>query len=100
MRIYSEVGECHIPAYVTSRMTPGTCCLIFGRWYEPSAVKTELMPDGIDTRGGCNLLIASDFFDDALGSCLNSGLVEIEKLDPVLKLDTTRDFVLGEGGLK
>ena len=78
VRVYSSAGECIVPAYVTSRMTPGVCCLIFGRWYEPSAVKSERMPYGIDMRGDCNFLIPSEFHDDVLGSILCNALVEIE----------------------
>jgi anaerobic dimethyl sulfoxide reductase subunit A len=100
VRVYSDSGECHIPAYVTSRMIPGTCCVIFGRWYEPSGVKSDLMPDGVDMRGDCNVLISSDFYGDALGACLSNGLVEVEKLEPDLRLENVKNFVLGEGGLR
>ena len=100
VRVFSDSGECHIPAYVTSRMTPGVCCIIFGRWYEPSGVKTELMPDGVDMRGDCNLLISPNFYGDALGACLSNGLVEVQKLEPDLQLDLVSDYVLGEEGLQ
>ncbi len=87
VHVHSTVGECLLTAYVTSRMTPGVCCIIFGRWYEPSGIKTELMPGGIDTRGDCNFLIPSDFYDDVLGADLNNALVQIELAEDYLKLD-------------
>ena len=50
----------------------GVCCIIFGRRYEPSAVKSERMPYGIDMRGDCNFLIPSEFRDDVLAPvCAN-----------------------------
>jgi anaerobic dimethyl sulfoxide reductase subunit A len=87
VHVYSEVGECQVTAYVTSRLTPGVCCIIFGRWYTPSGMKTEKMPGGIDTRGNCNMLIPSEFYDDVLGALLCNALVEIESAEPVLRLD-------------
>lgn len=81
VRVFNSAGEAIIPAYVTSRMLPGVCCIIFGRWYEPSAVKTERMPEGIDMRGNCNFFIPTEFHDDVLGSILCNALVEIECLD-------------------
>lgn len=87
VHVYSSVGESILPAYVTSRMTPGVCCVIFGRWYEPNGMKTEKMPGGIDTNGDCNLLIPDDFYDDVLGALLCNALVEIEAVEPVLHLD-------------
>ncbi len=87
VRVYSTVGECVVTAYVTSRMTPGVCCIIFGRWYEPSEVKTELMPGGVDRNGDCNMLIPSDFYDDVLGALLCNALVQIESVEPVLHLE-------------
>ena len=87
VRVFSEAGESMLTAYVTSRMTPGVCCIIFGRWYEPSGIKTERMPGGVDRNGDCNMLIPSDFADDVLGALLCNALVEIEAADPVLHLD-------------
>lgn len=88
VRVYSTVGECQVTAYVTSRMTPGVCCIIFGRWYEPSSTKSELMPGGIDMNGDCNMLIPSDFYDDVRGALLCNALVEIESLETNLHLNT------------
>lgn len=86
VRVYSPCGEVVVPAYVTSRMSPGVCCLPFGRYYEPSKVKTDLMPDGVDMRGNCNFLIKSEFYDDVLGTLPCNALVEVESFDPVLDL--------------
>lgn len=79
VRVYNEAGEVVLPAYVTSRLTPGVVCLPFGRQYEPNKVKTELMPEGIDRRGSCNFLIPLDYKDSIRGSLLSNALVEIEK---------------------
>jgi anaerobic dimethyl sulfoxide reductase subunit A len=89
--VHNEVGQCMMPAYVTSRMTPGVCAVLFGRWYEPSGVKTDIMPDGIDMRGDCNILIPSDFHDDVLGACLDGALVEIEKAEAKLNLERLQE---------
>ena len=84
--VHNAVGQCIMPAYVTNRMSPGTCAVLFGRWYEPSGIKTDIMPDGIDMRGNCNVLIPSDFHDDVLGACLDGALVEVSSLDAQLNL--------------
>ncbi len=89
--VENEVGQCIVPAYVTSRMSPGTCAILFGRWYEPSAVKTDIMPEGIDTRGNCNFLVPSDFHDDVLGAALDGALVEIQSLDAKLNLERLQE---------
>lgn len=81
---YNDTGQCMLPAYVTSRLMPGVCCMIFGRNYEPSNVKTELMPDGIDRAGSCNILINDDHFDARRGVLLTNALVEIQKADRAL----------------
>lgn len=81
VRVFNDAGEIMVPAYVTSRMTPGVTCVIFGRWQEHSSFKTELSPQGIDTRGNCNFLIKDEFYDDILGALLCSDLVEIEKAE-------------------
>jgi len=49
-----------MPAYVTSKVVPGTVNIFHGGWYIPGKTKTALMPDGIDTRGAANLLIHYD----------------------------------------
>lgn len=87
VRVANDVGECLVSAYVTSRLTPGVTCLIFGRQYEPASVKTDLMPDGIDRAGSCNFLIPGEHFDARRGSLLCNSMVQIEKMEqhnPVL----------------
>lgn len=81
VRVFNDAGEILVPAYVTSRMTPGVTCVIFGRWQEHSKFKTSLSPQGIDTRGNCNFLIKDEFYDDVLGCLLCSDLVEIERAE-------------------
>lgn len=82
--VHNGVGQIVVPAYVTNRMSPGTCAVLFGRWYEPSGIKTDLMPEGIDMRGNCNVLVPSDFHDDVLGACLDGALVEISPFEAKL----------------
>lgn len=79
--VHNDVGQCMLPAYVTSRLTPGVCCMIFGRNYEPSEFKTDLMPEGIDRAGSCNILIPDEHFDARRGALLTNALVEISKAD-------------------
>jgi anaerobic dimethyl sulfoxide reductase subunit A len=75
----SDVGQCLVPAYVTSRLMPGVSCMIFGRNYEPSEIKTAIMPDGIDMAGSCNFLISDDHFGARRGILLCSGMIDIIK---------------------
>lgn len=91
VRVFNDVGEIHLPAYVTSRLMPGVTCMIFGRYYEPNGVKTNLMPTGIDTRGNCNALISSEFYDDVLGVLRCNALVEIQNLEPILNLENLKE---------
>jgi anaerobic dimethyl sulfoxide reductase subunit A len=81
--VYSDRGEMIIPAYVTSRIMPGVTCVIFGRQYAPSNVKTDLMPDGVDRRGSCNFLISNDHHEARRGVLLNNALCEVVKADAV-----------------
>jgi anaerobic dimethyl sulfoxide reductase subunit A len=83
--VYNDVGQSVVPAYVTSRLTPGVTCLIFGRNYHPSRVQTEVMPEGIDRRGSCNLFIPIDYQDDVRGALLCNALVEVKKMDVALE---------------
>lgn len=78
---YNDAGEVMVPAYVTSRMTPGCACLIFGRYYSPSAIKTEKMPDGIDRWGNCNFLIPNNQHDDIIGPILCAALIDVKRVD-------------------
>jgi anaerobic dimethyl sulfoxide reductase subunit A len=82
VRVYSEYGELVLPAYVTPRITPGVVDVMHSAWYTPSKVKTALMPDGIDRRGGCNYLIG-DWWENKPDhhSCIMSEAVEVERFD-------------------
>ena len=96
VRVFSDCGEVQVTAYVTSRVTPGVTVLPFGRWYEPNGVKTDLMPDGIDTRGDCNFLISDDHYGDVKGSILCNALVQVEKLSPATLIANVSQFIQGE----
>jgi anaerobic dimethyl sulfoxide reductase subunit A len=77
VRVYNEVGEMILPAYVTSRIVPGVVCIHSGGWYLPSQVKTNLNPDGIDIRGNCNIL-THDYLYPGM-SMPGASLVEVQK---------------------
>jgi len=79
--VSNDKGQCLLPAYVTSRLTPGVACIIFGRQYEPSNIKTEVMPDGIDLAGSCNFLLDHKHYRARRGILLCSGLVQIESAE-------------------
>jgi anaerobic dimethyl sulfoxide reductase subunit A len=54
VHIYNDQGEMIIPAYVTSRVVPGTGAIFETSFYTPNSTKTASMPLGIDVRGSCN----------------------------------------------
>jgi len=60
VRVFDDQAEIIMPAYVTSKVVPGTVNIFHGGWYTPNKTKTALMPEGIDTRGAANLLIHYD----------------------------------------
>jgi len=60
VRVSDDQAEIIMPAYVTSKVVPGTVNIFHGGWYTPNRTKTALMPEGIDTRGAPNLLIHYD----------------------------------------
>lgn len=78
---FNEAGEVMVPAYVTSRISPGCACLIFGRYYEPNGMKTEKMPDGIDRWGNCNFLTPNNQYGDIIGPLLCAALIDVKKAD-------------------
>jgi len=81
VKVYSDVGEMMIPAYVTSKMTPGVVAIYHGGLYTPNGVKTNLMPDGIDRGGAPNLLIEDvQPGKMVVGPDIGSGPVQVEKL--------------------
>jgi anaerobic dimethyl sulfoxide reductase subunit A len=80
VRVYNDIGEMILPAYVTSRVVPGTVCIFHGAWYKPSEHKTQLMPDGIDTGGAPNFLTHNeDLPQTIVGFLPCKGLVQVEK---------------------
>ena len=60
VRVFNDQAEIIMPAYVTSRVVPGTVNIFHGGWYTPGKTKTKLMPEGIDTRGAPNLMTHYD----------------------------------------
>ncbi|MBI4334152.1 MAG: molybdopterin-dependent oxidoreductase [Chloroflexi bacterium] len=81
VRIYNQQGEITMPAYVTSRLTPGVVHIPHGAWPELTRVKTDLMPEGIDRRGADNFLTSSEYFPWVVGAVYCSELVQVEKLE-------------------
>jgi anaerobic dimethyl sulfoxide reductase subunit A len=80
VRVYNDIGEMIIPAYVTSRVVPGTAIVFHGGWYTPSKDTTPLMPDGIDKGGAPSTLIHNvDIPETIHGFYPCKGLVQIEK---------------------
>ena len=80
VRVYNDIGEMTIPAYVTSRVVPGTVFIFHGGWYEPGGGKNPLMPDGIDVRGAPNLHTHNEDLPETIIDFFPSkGLVQIEK---------------------
>ena len=81
VRVFNDQAEIIMPAYVTSRVVPGTVNIFHGGWYRPGKTKTALMPEGIDTRGAPNLMTHYDEHlpDTILDHQPCKALVEIEK---------------------
>ena len=80
VRVYNDIGEMVIPAYVTSRVVPGTVCVFHGAWYKPGEKKSRLMPDGIDMGGAPNFLTHNeDLPKTVIGFLPCKGLVQVEK---------------------
>jgi len=81
VRVYNDQAEIVMPAYVTCRVVPGTVDIFHGGWYTPNKTKTDLMPEGIDTRGAPNLMTQYDEHlpDTIIDHQPCKALVEIEK---------------------
>jgi len=79
VHVYNDKGEVVMPAYVTSRMTPGVVVIPHGAWPELSQVKTDLMPEGIDRRGADNFLTSSEYYPWVVGAIRCTELVQVEK---------------------
>jgi anaerobic dimethyl sulfoxide reductase subunit A len=80
IRVYNELGEAWVPAYVTNRVTPGTTVLYHGSWYTPNDTKNSRMPDGVDKRGACNMFTSMEFGEHNIGALITTALVQAEKL--------------------
>jgi anaerobic dimethyl sulfoxide reductase subunit A len=90
VRVYDDQAEIIMPAYVTSRVVPGTVNIFHGGWYQPGKIKTKLMPEGIDTRGAPNLL--THYNEQPLPETIIDhepckALVEIELADVMREID-------------
>jgi anaerobic dimethyl sulfoxide reductase subunit A len=81
VRVFNDQAEIIMPAYVTSKVVPGTVNIFHGGWYTPGKMKTDLMPEGIDTRGAPNLMTHYDEHlpDTILDHQPCKALVQIEK---------------------
>lgn len=79
VHVFNGLGELILPAYVTSRVTPGVVVVHFGAFYEPSEEKTDLMPLGIDTRGAPNFLTPAKHYPWVCGTEQNANLVQVEQ---------------------
>lgn len=80
VRVHNDIGEMILPAYVTSRVLPGTVFIYHGAWYKPNDARNQLMPDGIDRRGSPNMLTHNDDLPDTvIGFYPCKGLVQIHK---------------------
>jgi len=75
VRVYNDVGEMVIPAYVTSRIVPGVVCIYEGAWYAPNA-------QGVDRRGCSDIICHSESAAQrypGAGAWPFVALVEVEK---------------------
>jgi anaerobic dimethyl sulfoxide reductase subunit A len=82
VRVYNDIGEMIIPAYVTSRVVPGATFLFHGSWYTPGRDQSVLMPDGLDRGGAPNFLIHNeDLPQTIIGMFPCKGLVQVEKCE-------------------
>jgi anaerobic dimethyl sulfoxide reductase subunit A len=85
-RVFNEVAELILPAYVTNRVAPGNAAIYHGGWYAPSHWKTDIMPDGIDAAhdllgGDQNFLIEDKQPGDwIIGPTLDAGTAEVQKV--------------------
>ena len=81
VHVYNDQGEMIMPAYVTSRVVPGSGANLETAYYVPGSMKTALMPDGIDTRGCCNFICRDiDIPYTVVGIYNCHGLVQVEKV--------------------
>ena len=79
VRIFNDNGEVVAPAYVTSRITPGITHKSFGGYFQFSSMQTPLSPEGIDTRGGSNILTRWNPEGWTIAPVHCSDVVEVQK---------------------
>jgi len=70
VRAHNDRGEMVMPAFVTSKMSPGTVDVFEGAWYDPNRA-------GIDRRGCTNVISSADRWTPV--SFTATGPVEVEK---------------------
>jgi anaerobic dimethyl sulfoxide reductase subunit A len=71
VRVFNSAGAMTLPAYVTSRIVPGTAWIFDAAWYTPDA-------EGTDTRGCPNILTTGGYNAD--GQDPHNELVQVEAL--------------------
>jgi anaerobic dimethyl sulfoxide reductase subunit A len=77
VRVYNDTGEMILPAYVTSRITPGIVEVHHGAWFPATSAASTLNAAGVDTRGNDNILTsARDNVSDAVPV---TSIVQVEK---------------------
>jgi hypothetical protein len=77
VHVHNDNEEMVLPAYVTSKIVLGTACIYKGANYIRSNGATALDPQGMDIRGGENLLTSGR--DNPMVPPTVSGLVQVEK---------------------
>jgi anaerobic dimethyl sulfoxide reductase subunit A len=81
VRVFNDIGEMQLPAYVTSRVVPGCVFVFHGRWYRPNGEPSTRMPEGIDVGGAPNVVIHNDDVPETIVDFFPcKGLVEIARL--------------------
>jgi len=82
VRVFNDIGEMMLPAYVTSRVVPGCVFVFHGRWYRPSGHPTRRMPEGVDLGGAPNVVTHNDDVPETIVDFFPcKGLVDVELLD-------------------
>lgn len=73
VRVFNDLGEMVLPAYVTSRVVPGVVAVYHGAWYTVDA-------SGIDRRGAPNALIHNEHIPLTMNRNFRAtDLVQVEK---------------------
>ena len=71
VRVYNSVGQMTLPAFVTSRIVPGTAWIFDAAWYTPNA-------EGVDERGCPNILTLGGY--NSYAQDPHNELVQVEIL--------------------